>query len=101
MKTTSLKLVTIVAEPVLEARLTQELRALGASGVTVTESRGQGSRGMRASDIPGTGVRLEAVVGPDVADKVVEHVAAAYFPRYAVIAWVSDVQVVRGDKYVR
>jgi nitrogen regulatory protein PII len=95
-----LKLVTIVAEPVLEDQLTGALRRLGARGFTVTESRGEGSRGMRASEVPGQGVRIESVVSEAVADRILDHVAAHYFANYAVIAYVSSVEVVRGDKYV-
>jgi nitrogen regulatory protein P-II 2 len=100
MALTSLRLVTIVAEPVLEPRLLKDLRALGATGWTITESRGEGSRGMRASDLPGAGIRIEVVASAEVADRIVSHVAERYFPNYAVIAWTSEVQVVRGEKYV-
>lgn len=99
MRTVPMRLVTIVAEPVLEPQLTQALRALGATGFTATDSRGEGSRGMRASDIPGAGVRIEVVADPPLADRIVEHVATTYFERYAVIAWMTDVGVVRGEKY--
>jgi len=34
-----------------------------------------------------------------VADRILARVAEAYFPRFAVVAWVEDVEVVRGDKY--
>ena len=100
MHTVSLKLVTIVAEPVLEEQLTQVLHTLGAKGHTVGEVHGAGSRGMRASDPPGEGVRIEAVVSAEVADRILTHVAEHYFPHYAVIAFVAAVDVVRGDKYV-
>jgi len=95
-----LRLVTIVAEPVLESRLVRDLKTLGASGWTLTESRGEGSRGMRASDVPGEGIRLEVIAGPETADRIVAHIAEHYFANYAVIAWVSEVQVMRGEKYV-
>ena len=100
MAATTLRLVTVVAEPVLEARLVRDLKALGASGWTLTESRGEGSRGMRASDVPGAGIRLEVVTSLAVAERIVAHVAQQYFPNYAVIAWVATVEVVRGEKYV-
>jgi nitrogen regulatory protein PII len=100
MHTMPLKLITIVAEPVLEEKLTNELRQLGASGYTVIAAHGAGSRGMRASDPPGESVRIEAVVGADVAERILVHVADRYFPNYAVIAFVADVHVVRGDKYL-
>lgn len=99
MDTVALKLVTIVAEPVLEERLVEALHRLGASGHTVTSVHGAGSRGMRASDPPGEGVRIEVVVSASVADRILEHVATQYFPHYAVIAFVGDVRVVRGEKY--
>jgi nitrogen regulatory protein P-II 2 len=100
MLTHPLKLVTIVAEPVLEQRITHELRAMGASGFTVVEGRGEGSRGMHATEIPGINVRIETIVPPPIADAIVEHIAHQYFTDYAVIAYVSDVAVVRGDKYL-
>ncbi len=101
MATTPLKLVTIVAEPVLESQLVKDLRHLGATGWTIVEGRGEGSRGMRASDLPGANVRVETIVTDDVADRIIRHVADRYFPHYAVIAYVSDVAVVRGEKYAR
>ncbi len=100
MNTVPLKLVTIVAEPVLEEQITDVLHRLGARGHTVTDSRGAGSRGMRASDPPGGGVRIETVVSAEVADRILDHVARHYFPNYAVIAFVTAVEVVRGEKYV-
>lgn len=100
MQTVALKLVTIVAEPVLEERLVESLHRLGARGHTATVVHGSGSRGMRASDPPGDGVRIETVVSTAVAGRILEHVASAYFPHYAVIAYVTDVEVVRGEKYV-
>ncbi len=100
MHTVVLKRITVVAEPVLEDRLTADLRRLGATGFTVCDVRGEGSRGMRASELPGAGVKIETLVSPAVADRILERVATHYFPHYAVIAWVTDVAVVRGDKYV-
>lgn len=100
MKTVPLKLVTIIAEAVLEDRLVRELHELGARGHTVSTVRGQGSRGVRASDWEGGNVRIEVLVNEAVSDKVLELLAENYFPNYAVVAWVENVQVVRGEKYV-
>ncbi|MDP3505018.1 MAG: DUF3240 family protein [Myxococcales bacterium] len=100
MDTVTLKMVTLVAEPVLEDRLCTKLLELGARGFTVTDSRGQGSRGTRASEHPGQSVRIEVVVGAAAATAILEHVRLAFFPNYAVIAWVTTVDVIRGDKYV-
>lgn len=100
MLTTHLVLVTIVAEELLEHRLTRDLRAAGATGFTVTTARGSGSRGVRTGDGGAANVRIEAVVRPEVADAVFELLAERYFPYYAVIAWAGEVAVLRGEKFV-
>lgn len=99
MHTVPLRKVTIVAEALLEDRILGELTGLGARGFTISESRGQGARGVRAIDWEGRNVRIETIVSAAVADALLTHVAEHYFEFYAVIAWVEDVEVVRGDKY--
>ena len=100
MRTHPFTLVTIIAEPVLEARLTQQIRQLGASGWTVTYGRGEGSRGIHAAEIPGENVRIETIVPRELADQLVTHLAAHYFVDYEVIAYTTDVQIVRSEKYL-
>jgi len=100
MNTVPLKLLTIVAEPILETRLTADLKEMGASGFTVTDSRGEGSRGIRTGDVPGSGIRIETVVSEEVSSRILDFIARHYFQSYAVIAFVSTVDVVRGEKYV-
>lgn len=93
-------LVTIVAESILERRLTSALRELSASGFTVSSAHGEGSRGTRSGEWEGGNVRIETVVGPQLADAILAHLAARYFEHYAVIAWTTEVHVLRGDKYL-
>jgi nitrogen regulatory protein P-II 2 len=95
-----LKLVTIIAERILRPRLLDEVRSLGAQGYTITEVTGEGSRGVRASEWEGANIKLETIVAADVADRIVDHVAAAYFEYHAVIVYVHEVDVVRGHKYL-
>jgi nitrogen regulatory protein P-II 2 len=99
MQTVALKLITIIAEAVLEERLIREIKQLGAKGYTVGEVLGQGSRGIRASDWEGKNVKLEALVSAEVADHILQHVADHYFAHYAVIVYAQDVQVIRSEKY--
>ena len=101
MDLTPLQLVTIVAETVLEEGITRELLELGATGYTVSDVRGRGSRGIRSGDVPGTGIRIEVVVRHDAADRIMEKVRDRWFASYAVIAWRTDIHVVRGEKHVR
>jgi len=99
MHTVTLKLITIVAEAVLKEPLIRALRDAGATGYTLTEVRGEGSRGRRTGELPGDNVRLEALVGPTSVEVVLRMLEERYFPNYAVVAWVADVGVVRGEKY--
>lgn len=100
MATVTLKLVTIVAERILEDQITEEILELGARGFTTTDASGRGSRGVRAHEWEGPDVKVETVVSPEVADRIMKHVAENYFEFYAVIVFVQDVDVMRGDKYV-
>jgi nitrogen regulatory protein P-II 2 len=99
MHRTLMTLVTIIAEPVLEARITDELRHFGATGFTVVDGRGEGSRQLHAAEIPGVNVRIETIVTAPVAERIVAHIAERYFADYAVIAYTTEVAVVRAAKY--
>ncbi len=99
MSVTTLKLVTIVAEPVLEERLVRLLHDMGATGHTITEGRGAGSARRHAAEVPGETIRLEVIVAPEVADRILQRLADEYFANYSVIAWLADVQVLRRTKY--
>ena len=77
--------------------------ALGATGHTLTEVAGHGARSDR--NIGGSSgaktLKLEFVVSESVAVAILDHVSDTYFEHYAIVAWVSEVQVLRGDQYVR
>lgn len=100
MELITLPLLTIVAEAVLRERLIEELHRAGAKGYTVTDVVGDGSRHIRSGDLPGENVRIETITTHEVADRLLDRLATVYFPHYAIIAFVSDVRVVRGAKYV-
>ena len=100
MKTHPLKLVTIIGEAVLADRLLREIRKLGAKGHTLTTVEGQGSRGVRASEWEGKNVKIETLVSEEVADAILHVLSEHYFANFAVVAYVHDVGVVRGEKYV-
>ncbi len=99
MKLVAIKLVTIIAEPVLEEPLVAELHRLGATGHTITAAHGAGSRGRRASDPPGESVRIEVLADVALAERIMEHLDKRYFQNYACVAFVADVSVVRGSKF--
>ena len=99
MELKKMRMVTIVAETILEERICQQVLALGASGYTACESRGSGSFGRNAGEIPGVNVRMEFVVEEQVAEKIVSFISREYFSNYSIICLLSDVYVVREAKY--
>lgn len=100
MHTTTLKLVTIITERILEDRLLRTIVKLGARGYTLTQATGKGSRGVRASEWEGPDTRIETLVSPSVAEAIVANLAENFFEHYAVIVYVQDAEVVRGEKYI-
>lgn len=100
MKTVPLCLVTIIAESLLKERLVHDLREAGAKGFTISEAEGEGARQRRLSELLGSNIRVETIVSDDVADRLLQLISEKYFERYAVIAWLSTVSVIRGAKYV-
>lgn len=99
MQFVTMKRVTIVAEAIIEERILNDLLTLGSSGYTITKAEGRGSRGVRASEWEGRNVKIETVVKPELAQKIMEQLAKQYFAYFAVIMYAHDVEVVRGDKY--
>ena len=49
----------------------------------------------------GENVQMKVVCSAPVAEKILQHVAENYFEHYVLIAWVSDIEVMRGDHYVK
>ncbi len=100
MKLTELFLVTIITERIFRNDIISDIKELGATGYTLTDTTGEGSRGVRASDWEGKNVKIEVVVNKEVGDKIIDIIAEKYFENYSVIAYAYPVKVVRGNKYI-
>lgn len=93
------QLLTIIAEAVLEQRLIDDVKRLGAKGYSIGHVRGEGATGRVVLDYAGPSVRLESVVTDAVVERVFELLEAEYFPHYAVVAWTSPVKVARPERF--
>jgi nitrogen regulatory protein PII len=94
------KLLTIVTESALEERLRGELRKLGATGFTVLDARGKGSRGVRdAGWSLSSNIQVEVVCDAQVAERIGDFLREHYYADYAMIIYLSDVTVLRPDKF--
>ena len=83
----------------LREQIERKVLELGATGYTCREVTGYGSRGARhgaGSD----NVQIELVCPEHVAYAILTYVSHHYFEKYACIAWVTDVSVVRGARYL-
>jgi nitrogen regulatory protein PII len=97
-----LKLVTVVGESLIMEDVAKRGLELGASGYTISEVSGQGSRSARnvSSTVGGAKtLKVEFVVPAEVATKILDDVSHEYFEHYAIIAWLADVSVMRGEQY--
>jgi nitrogen regulatory protein PII len=94
------KLVTIITESAIESQLLEDLDRLGAKGYTILEARGRGSHGVRVADWDqNQNLRIEVICTDRVASAIVEHCQKAYSDNYALVAYISDVQVFRPEKF--
>lgn len=94
------KLLTIVTEAALEASLGEELRTLGATGYTIVNARGRGSRGVRDAGWSSSGnIRVEVVCDDDTAERIATYLRENYYRDFAMIVYLSDVEVLRPDKF--
>jgi hypothetical protein len=94
------RLLTVVTEAVLERELIAEFESLGVRGYTITDARGQGSRGRRQSDWTQEGnIRVEVVCEPALAERVATRLRERYYDHYAMILFLQDVSVLRPDKF--
>ena len=97
---TPLTLVTIITESLFKEKIRKILRDKGATGHTLTNCQGEGSRGSGAPDWEGPNIKIEAIVTPEIADSILEAISDSYFENHSVIAWTTDVNVLRAGKFV-
>lgn len=94
------KLLTVVTEAALESYLVRDLERLGAGGYTVTSARGKGSRGVRnAGWETDANIRVEVVCEEQVARRIASHLQKNYYDDYAMVLLLSDVEVLRPEKF--
>lgn len=100
MKIHTRKLLTVVTEAALESSLVQDLERLGAHGYTVSDARGKGNRGVRNASWAASGnIRLEVACDGRTADAIAAHLQAHYYDNYAMVLFMSDIEVLRPEKF--
>jgi hypothetical protein len=94
------RLLTIITEAAIERPLVADCRRMGAQGYTVLDVRGGGMHAEREGAWEADrSIELQVVCATDVAERIAAHVLAQYAPNYAVVIYLSDVQVFRAQKF--
>lgn len=95
-----MKLVTIVCESLAREHVIRLLGEVDAHGYTLFPVEGAGAGGRRPGDIAEFGnVQIEAIVPSAVSVQILERLHAEFFPRFAIVAFESDVRVLRPSKF--
>lgn len=93
-------LLTVICEAVLESKLVSDLQTLGAPGWTLSDARGRGSRGVRSAGWEAEGnIRVEIICTRDLAQRISEHLQTRYYDHYAMVCFLSEVEVLRPAKF--
>jgi hypothetical protein len=94
------KLLTVVTEAALEATLVRDIDRFHAHGYTITDARGKGSRGTRNADWEASGnIRIEVVCDAATAGEIAAYLQEHYYDNYAMILFMSDIDVLRPEKF--
>ena len=95
-----MKRVTIICESILEERVLELLHEIGAHGHTAFPVRGGGHQGERNADITETAnVQIEVILKPAMAETLLQRLQRELFADFAMVAYESDVRVLRPEKF--
>lgn len=99
MANVNFKLVTVICEPVLLSSLVSTIRALGATGFTMSDVRGEGSGEKSSGEVPNEKIKIEVVADTELSQKIMAEIARVYFANYSLIVYASEIQVIRQEKF--
>ena len=95
----------IVTEKLLLKKISKIIDELGATGYTVVDAGGKGSRNVRSSGRPTvsdtqSNIKFEVLTRDrDIALKISDEVAAQFFDNYSGIAYICDAEVLHAHKF--
>ena len=95
----------IVTEKVLLKKIAKIIDEAGATGYTVVDAGGKGSRNVRSSGQPSvsdnfSNIKIEVLTRDrDMALKISDEVAAQFFDDYSGIAYLCDAEVLHAHKF--
>ncbi|RBP51657.1 P-II family nitrogen regulator [Arenicella xantha] len=98
--TSRIKLVTVFTEAAIESSLVHELDGIGVPGYTITNARGKGSGGVRSGAWEANAnIRVEILCAEALAELLISRLQERYYEHYSMVMYMSDVDVLRPEKF--
>ena len=101
MKLYSVKLLTITCEILAQKNVIDILSKHQITSYTSYEVEGNGARGLRGQGLKNEkNVKVEVIMQEEKLQDVIEEIARTLFTNFAIVLYVSDVSVLRTEKFV-
>lgn len=101
MKFYNVKLLTVTCEILARKNVIDILAKHNISGYTTFEVDGNGSRGLRGQGLKNEkNVKVEVIMQEEKIQDVTEEIARTLFTNFAIVLYVSDVGVLRAEKFL-
>jgi len=100
MKFYTVKLLTITCEILAQKNIIEILKKHEITGYTTYEVNGNGARGLRGHGLNNEkNVKVEVIMQEEKLQDVVEEISRILFANFGIILYVSDVGVIRTEKF--
>lgn len=100
MKLYDVKLLTITCEILAQKNIIEILKKHEITGYTSYEVDGNGARGLRGQGLQTEkNVKVEVIMREEKMSDVIEEISRTLFANFAIVLYVSDVGVVRIEKF--
>ena len=100
MKLYKVKLLTITCEILAQKNIIEILKKHDITGYTTFEVEGNGARGLRGQGLKNEkNVKVEVIMQEEKLSDVMEEISRTMFANFAIVLYVSDVGVLRTEKF--
>jgi nitrogen regulatory protein PII len=100
MKLYPVKLLTVTCEILAQKNIIEILNKHEITGYTIYEVDGNGARGIRGQGLKNEkNIKVEIIMREEKLQTVVEEISRTLFANFAIVLYVSDVGVVRTEKF--
>ncbi len=100
MKLYNIKLLTVTCEILAQKNVIEILKRHKITGYTTYEVEGNGARGMRGRGFKNEkNAKIEVMMRENILSDVIEEISRTLFADFALVLYVSDIGIVRTEKF--